>query len=284
MLERLQKTLSAAGIASRRKSEQLIIDGRVTVNGKVAILGQKADIGKDIIALDGKKLEPERKRYILLYKLPDYVTTTADAYAEKKVTDLVNVPEKIYPVGRLDRDAEGLLILTNDGEFANKIMHPRYEVTKTYVCKLKEKLRPEDVDAIRKGVYVEGRRVSARIKMLQKDFAEVTIHEGRHKIVKRLFKAVGNYVIRITRSRIGTIGLGGLKPGKWRDLSKEEITMLTTPQARPQVPFQRESPPVRPRIAPREAPPAGSFEAWRLRGRSQRPPRFSSRRSAPASR
>ena len=226
MLQRIQKTLSAAGVASRRKAEELILQGRIRVNGKVAVIGQKADDQKDVITVDGQRLQPERKRYILLYKPKGYVTTTADNFAKQKVTDLISLPERVYPVGRLDADAEGLLIMTNDGEFANRLMHPRYEVEKTYVVRLQQKLRPEDVERIRRGVYVEGRRVVAKIKMLHKDVAEVVVHEGRHKIIKRLFKQLGNYVLRITRTRIGTIGIGKLKPGTWRELSREEIAGL----------------------------------------------------------
>lgn len=225
-MQRLQKILSAAGIASRRKSEELILQGRVLVNGKPAILGQKADDEKDAITVDNARIGMERKKYILLYKPSGYVTTTADHFAKRKVTDLVHVPEKVYPVGRLDVDAEGLLILTNDGEFANRLMHPRFEVEKTYMVKLRQKLHPDDVEQIRRGVFVEGRRVAARIKMLQKDIAEVTVHEGRHKIVKRMFKQLGNYVLRITRTRIGSVGIGKLKPGMWRELSREEVAAL----------------------------------------------------------
>ncbi len=226
MLQRIQKILSAAGVASRRKAEDLILQGRVTVNGTVAVIGQKADDQKDVIAVDRQRLQPQRKRYLLLYKPKGYVTTTADKFATQKVTDLISIPERVYPVGRLDADAEGLLVMTNDGEFANRLMHPRFEVEKTYVVKLRQKLRPEDVEQIKRGVFVDGRRVAARIKMLHKDVAEVVVHEGRHKIVKRLFKEVGNYVVRITRTRIGSIGIGILKHGMWRELSREEVKML----------------------------------------------------------
>ena len=226
MLQRLQKILSAAGIASRRKSEELILQSRVKVNGSIARLGQKADDEKDAITVDGIKIRFPKKRYVLLYKPAAYVTTTDDKFAQRKVTDLVDIPERLYPVGRLDIDAEGLLILTNDGEFANRLMHPRYEVEKTYIVKLKRKLAPQDVERMQRGVFVDGRRVAAKIKMLQKDLAEVVVHEGRHKIVKRLFKALGNYVLRITRTRIGLIGIGSLKPGRWRELSSEEIIPL----------------------------------------------------------
>ncbi len=226
MLQRIQKILSAAGVASRRKSEELILQGRVKVNGVTAAIGQKADDEKDVILVDGERLILERKRYIILYKPSGYVTTTADRFAARKVVDLVNVPEKVYPVGRLDVDAEGILILTNDGEFANRLMHPRYEVEKTYVVRLKRNLSEGDVEQIRRGVYIEGRRVSARVKQLHKDIAEVVVHEGRHKIVKRLFKAVGNYVLRITRTQIGALGLGNLKIGAWRDLAADEVSLL----------------------------------------------------------
>ncbi len=226
MLERLQKILSAAGIASRRKSEELILQHRVKVNGVAAVLGQKADYGKDIITLDGNRVNLAKNKYLLLYKPAGFVTTTADRFAKRKVVDLVSLPERVYPVGRLDADAEGLLVLTNDGEFANRLMHPRYEVEKTYLVKLKRKLAPEDVERIGRGVFVEGRRVAARIKILQKDVAEVIVHEGRHKIVKRLFKELGNYVLRITRTKIGAIGIGKLKPGMWRELTPEEIQLL----------------------------------------------------------
>lgn len=227
MLQRLQKILSAAGVASRRKSEELILQGRVLVNGKPAVLGQKADDERDVITVDNARIGVERKKYILIYKPSGYVTTTADKFAMKKVIDLVHVPEKVYPVGRLDVDSEGLLILTNDGGFANRLMHPRFEVEKTYMVKLRQKLHPDDVEQIRRGVFVEGRRVAARIRMLQKDIAEVIVHEGRHKIVKRMFKAVGNYVLRITRTRIGSVGIGKLRPGTWRELSREEVAALS---------------------------------------------------------
>ncbi|MBI2143879.1 rRNA pseudouridine synthase [Candidatus Woesearchaeota archaeon] len=226
MLQRIQKIISAAGIASRRKAEDLILQRRVKVNGKTAVIGQKADAERDEITVDDSSIRIPRKRYILLYKPSGCVTTTADRFAKMKVTDLVSLPEKVYPVGRLDADAEGLLIMTNDGEFANRIAHPRYETEKAYVVKLRQNLGSEDVERIRRGIFIDGKRVAARIRLLHKDVAEVVVHEGMHKVVKRLFKAVGNYVLRITRTRIGSIGIGSLKPGKWRELGREEIEAL----------------------------------------------------------
>jgi len=227
MLQRVQKVLAAAGVASRRKSDDLVLQGRVTINNKLAITGQKADPEKDVIAVDGRVIGFQKKRYIMLYKPAGFVTTTEDRYAERMVTDLLpTVQEKVYPVGRLDIDAEGLLILTNDGEFANLIAHPSHEVEKTYVVKVRNKLSPEDIDMLKSGVFVENRRVHAKVRMVQKDVAEITIHEGRHKIVKRMFKAVGNYVLRITRTRVGFLTLGNLKLGKWRELTPDEIRRL----------------------------------------------------------
>ncbi len=231
MLQRLQKLLAAAGIASRRKSEELILQGRVRVNGKVAVIGQKADPERDAVTVDGDVIGFQRKRYIMLYKPAGFVTTTQDRFAKRKVTDLVDVPEKVYPAGRLDVDAEGMLLLTNDGQFANLVAHPSHEVEKTYVVKLRDKLRQEGIEMLRRGVFIEGRRVVARVKMLQKDVAEITIHEGRHKVVKRLFKALGNYVLRITRTRIGSLVLGNLKLGRWRELSPEEVKLLRGEEA-----------------------------------------------------
>lgn len=264
MLQRVQKILSAAGVASRRKAEELIIDGRVKINGAVARIGQKADDAIDAITVDGKLVELERKRYFLLYKPSGYVTTTADNFAKKIVTDLVQVQEKVYPVGRLDIDAEGLLILTNDGEFANRLMHPRFEVEKTYIVRLKEKLSSEDIAQIRRGVYIDNRRVAATLKLIEKNVAEVTVHEGRHKIVKRLFGSLGNYVLRITRTRIGSIGIGKLKPGMWRVLTSEEIALLST--AKPRRPIQARSPQAVQPVGTR----GSSFQSWQARPSGQK--------------
>ncbi len=230
MLHRIQKIMASAGIASRRKSEELIAAGRVTVNGAVASIGQSADPEKDAITVDGKVLGAEKKVYIALYKPAGYVTTVADKFAVRKVTDLVKVSERVFPVGRLDADAEGLLLFTNDGDFANRVMHPRYNVDKAYVVRLRRPLADADVRQLEKGVVIDGVRTwPAKVKVLGPGRldAEITIHEGRHKIVKRMFKEVGNYVRSITRTRIGSLSLEGLKKGVWRYLSKSEVKVFS---------------------------------------------------------
>ncbi len=226
MLQRLQKILANAGIASRRKCEELISAGRVRLNGSIATLGQSADLEKDIVEFDGKRISFEKKVYIMLNKPRGYITTTADPFAQKKVTDLVKVRERVFPVGRLDQDAEGLIILTNDGDFANMVMHPRYNVEKVYVVRLEKPLGMVDKKSIEEGVLIDGIKTwPARVKILSPDRlnVEIAIHEGRHKIVKRMFKSVGNYVLNLKRTRIGNLSLGGLKTGQYRDLEGEEI-------------------------------------------------------------
>ncbi len=227
MLQRIQKIMASAGIASRRKCEELISAGRVKVNGTTASLGQSADPEKDIIVFDGKRVCFEKKVYIMLNKPRGYITTTADPFAQKKVTDLVKVKERVFPVGRLDQDAEGLLILTNDGDFANKVMHPRYNVEKVYVVKLEKPLGRADAKMLEDGVMIEGIKTwPAKVKILSPNCmsVEITIHEGRHKIVKRMFKSVGNYVLSLTRTRVGHLNLGDLRPGEYRFLEKKEIS------------------------------------------------------------
>ncbi|MBN2454658.1 rRNA pseudouridine synthase [Candidatus Woesearchaeota archaeon] len=224
---RLQKLLSMAGIASRRKSEDLIREGRVFVNGVKADIGMSASPNDDI-KVDGEKIKFQNKRYIILYKPAGYVTTTADKFAKKKVVDLVKTKERVYPVGRLDADTEGLLLLTNDGDFANRIAHPSHELEKTYTARLKARITRQEIDKINQGIIIEGRKVEASAKIIneRKNLVAITIHEGRHKIVKRLFKSLGNYVLELRRVRLGPLTLQGLKPGKWRDLKEKELEML----------------------------------------------------------
>lgn len=221
--------MASSGIASRRKCEELIAAGRVSVNGSVAKIGQSADSEKDVIAVDGKAIGAERKVYIALYKPKGYVTTVDDKFAKFKVTDLVKVKERVFPVGRLDADAEGLLLFTNDGDFANMVMHPRYNVDKAYAVRLRRPLSDADVRQLEKGVVIDGIKTwPAKVKVLGSGRldAEIIIHEGRHKIVKRMFKEVGNYVRSITRTRIGSLSLEGLRIGSWRYLSKSEVKVF----------------------------------------------------------
>ncbi|MFH1182558.1 MAG: pseudouridine synthase [Candidatus Woesearchaeota archaeon] len=220
---RLQKILSLAGIASRRKSEELISQGRVSVNGKTATIGMSADAEKDVIAVNGKKVQLQAKKYILLYKPKGYVSTLEDRFAQRKVTDLIKLKERLYPVGRLDADAEGLLIMTNDGDFANSVAHPRYEVPKTYTALLKSDMKPEDLAKLNQGIEIEGRAVKAFARFLGKNLVEITVHEGRKHIVKLLFRELGYFILRLRRVKIGRLTLKGLSPGTWRFLTEGEL-------------------------------------------------------------
>ena len=223
MQERVQKIMSNAGYCSRRRAEELIEKGKVLVNGKKIKLGDKADITKDEITVQGKIIKPIKKIYIMLNKPRGYVTTVSEKFGMKKATDLV--PYDVYPVGRLDRDATGLLLLTNDGEFANKVAHPRYEVKKIYLVRLDKGLKKEDIEKIRKGIKIEKHIVKSKIKKISPRNAEVTVHTGIHKVVKRLFRAIGCRVRAICRVRIGNLKLD-VKEGRYRNLRKHEVESL----------------------------------------------------------
>ena len=233
---RIQKILAQAGYGSRRKCEQLIIDGKVTVNNRIAKLGESADPGKDVVMVSGVPVETEKKVYIALYKPTGYATTTMDKFAGRNVMQLVRINERIFPVGRLDKDAEGLLLLTNDGEFGNRIMHPRFEVEKIYISKLDKKVEEQDLERLRRGVILDdGKTWPAKARYFEgnKRVVELIIHEGRHKIVKRMFNALGYYIQRLTRTQIDGIMLKGLKPGMWRELGREEVEkIMRLPQHR----------------------------------------------------
>lgn len=228
-IQRVQKILAHAGIASRRKCEELIKEGKVSVNNKLITIGDKADPDKDIIKVNSERIKPERKRYIILNKPKGYVTTAYDPRGRKTVIDLVDVKERIFPVGRLDLFSEGLLILTNDGDFANKVMHPRYEKTKTYNAMLDRPLTNDDLIRLNKGIVIEKRKVvpdNLFLNNKDKKNAVISIHEGRHKIVKRLFKELGYYITALKRTRIGSITLKDLASGEWRELEKKEIESI----------------------------------------------------------
>lgn len=234
MLERLQKIISAAGIASRRAAEGLILEGRVRVNGRVVTeLGTKADPEKDAIKVDGKLINPRQPRiYIMLNKPMGYVTTLSDPEGRPTVKDLLKgIRTRVYPVGRLDYDTEGLLLLTNDGEWAHLIMHPRYELPKTYLVKVKGVLDKKDADELERGVYLEdGKTAPANVRLVRKEEAnswvEITIHEGRKRQVRRMFDRIDHSVIKLRRIKIGPLPLGPLAVGRYRHLTPLEVETL----------------------------------------------------------
>jgi 23S rRNA pseudouridine2605 synthase len=233
---RLQKILSQAGIASRRAAEKLIVDGRVSVNGQtVRELGTKADPAHDDIRVDGRRIKSaERPRYILLNKPRGYVTTRRDEKHRKTVLDLLQgVREYVYPVGRLDYDTEGLLLLTNDGELAAQLTHPRHGVERTYEARVAGVPDERALDKLRSGIPLDGRRtLPAEVVLLTKGRQQedgvllVTIKEGRNRQVRRMCEAVGHPVQRLKRTRFGPITDRRLPAGEWRDLSKGEVAAL----------------------------------------------------------
>ena len=238
MLERLQKIISAAGITSRRASEELILAGRVTVNGTVVTeLGSKADPSTDTVAVDGKPLTiASKKLYILLYKPVGYLTTLDDPEGRPLVTDLLKeVGERVYPVGRLDYNTEGLLLLTSDGEWANQLMHPRNEVEKEYHVRVRGKVHKSQLDQLAGGVDIDARKTaSTRVSMIkegeQNDWFSITIHEGRNRQVRRMCEAVSLSVVRLRRVRYGMLSMGALKPGEFRFLTEAEVDGLRDPR------------------------------------------------------
>jgi len=233
-VERLQKILSQAGVASRRASEQLMLDGRVTVNGTtVRELGTKADTGRDDIRVDGRRIKvPERHRYILLNKPAGYVTTRSDPHQRPTVIDLIaDVRDYVYPVGRLDFDTEGLLILTNDGELAARLTHPRHAVARVYEARVLGVPDTHDITRLAKGIRIEGRRTQpALVKVLKagSDDAtlEITVREGRNRQVRNMCDAIGHPVSSLRRVAIGPLRDPKLRPGRWRDLNDAEVVRL----------------------------------------------------------
>jgi 23S rRNA pseudouridine2605 synthase len=236
--ERLQKILSTAGVASRRLSEELIVQGRVSVNGQtITQLGTKADPSVDEIKVDGRRIKlAQQKRYVLLNKPRGYITTRSDPEGRPTVMDLMKgVKEYIYPVGRLDYDSEGLLILTNDGELAARLTHPRHEVEKVYEARVKGVPDERALDRLARGVPIEGRRTApAKIRASepfakgsgQQTIVEISIHEGRQRQVRKMFEAVGHPVVRLKRVRIGPVEDPDMPIGHWRELTPQELTKL----------------------------------------------------------
>ena len=230
---RLQKFLSEAGIASRRKAEEMIRSGLVKVNGKIANIGDSVDPKTDSVSVGGKKVKKENSlRYILLNKPRGYVTTTDDDLGRKCVLELVSgVKERIYPVGRLDRISEGALILTNDGEFANAMMHPSKHVPKTYRVTVRPGITSEQVDILSTGVDIDGRMTApADVRVLSKEdgraVLEIVLYEGRNRQIRRMCDALELEVARLKRTAVGSVKLGMLKTGEWRDLTPQEVESL----------------------------------------------------------
>ena len=230
---RLQKYLSEAGIASRRKAEEMIRSGLVKVNGHVAQIGDSVDPKKDNVAVRGKVVKKQNSlRYILLNKPRGYVTTTDDELGRKCVLELVkDVKERIYPVGRLDRVSEGALILTNDGAFANAMMHPSKHVPKTYRVTVRPEATSEQVDLLETGVEIAGRMTApAEVRYLQKEegraVLEIVLYEGRNRQIRKMCEAVNLEVARLKRTAVGSVKLGMLQTGQWRDLTAEEVEKL----------------------------------------------------------
>ena len=232
-LERLQKIISTAGVASRRKAEELIVSGQVTVNGAlVTELGSKADLQTDHIKVNGKLLRPPKHMlYIAMYKPTGCVTTVSDPEGRSTVMDLLRgVKERVYPVGRLDYHSEGLLLMTNDGEFANKLTARESHVPKTYLVKVTGTLNAEQEEHFRQGVPIEGRRTApAGLKLIraaENPWYEVRLFEGRKNQIRMMFKHFGFLVEKLKRVRIGGLSLGSLKPGEFRYLTDEEVQKL----------------------------------------------------------
>ena len=238
---RLNKVLSQAGVASRRLADELIAQGRVVVNGHVVSeLGAKADPARDFIKVDGRRLKfPERKQYFLLYKPTGVVTTRSDPQHRETVIDLLTklgIKGYFYPVGRLDYDSEGLLLLTNDGDFAEAVSHPRHQLQREYEVRVLGVPDDHELERLRKGVVIEGHRTLEASVSLRKvvtgprgpeAVVVIVITEGRNRQVRRMFDAVGHPVVQLKRTRIGSLTIGTLRPGQARDVGPEEIKALT---------------------------------------------------------
>lgn len=231
---RLQKYMAQSGVASRRKSEEIILEGRVKVNGKVIKkLGTTINPEKDIVSVDNKSIERESKKvYIMLNKPEGYVTTLKDRHSEKIVLDLVNgIDERIFPVGRLDLDTSGLLLMTNDGDLTQKLTHPSYEVPKKYIAVVEGIPNSKKLARFRKGLKIDGRMTAeAYIKVLKKhkdsSVLEISIHEGRNRQVRKMCEYIRHPILELQRIAVGELTLNDLKAGEWRYLTEKEVKYL----------------------------------------------------------
>ncbi len=237
-LVRLQKYMADCGIASRRKSEEMIADGMVKVNGRIAVIGDKINPASDKVVVKGRKLGSAAKQkrwYIMINKPRGYVTTMNDEMGRKCVAELVkDVPARVYPVGRLDRDSEGLLLMTNDGDFANKVTHPSKHVYKVYRVTVRPGINEEQLIKMSSGMVIDGRKTApAEIHVLQREegrcVLEIILREGRNRQIRKMCEQLGLEVPRLKRTAIGQVRLGGLKSGSWRELTKDEVHRLQAP-------------------------------------------------------
>jgi pseudouridine synthase len=235
--QRLHKLLAERGLASRRAAEEIISAGRVTVNGRVvAEMGLKVDAATDIITIDGKPLPQQpRLRYILLHKPVGYLCSVKDEHGKKSVLSLLpNTPERLYPVGRLDYDSSGLLLLTNDGALTHTLLHPSREITKTYLAEVAGPVSAAGLDKLRRGLPLpDGPTAPAHVTLLRRaqgaSTLEITIYEGKKRQVRRMCEHIGHPVRRLIRLRLGPLSLGRLKAGEWRELSPREVRELKKP-------------------------------------------------------
>ena len=230
---RLQKLISECGAASRRGAEKLIEAGKVQVNGQTAKIGDKADPEKDTVMLDGKPLRrPAGQFYIMLHKPRGYITTMSDEMERKCVAELVrDIPQRVYPVGRLDRESEGLLLMTNDGEFANAMMHPSRHVPKTYRVTVRPGVTEDQLTRMAEGIVIEGRKTApAEVRVLSQEpgrvVLQVVLHEGRNREIRKMCEELGLETARLKRIAFGPLHLGMLPAGKWRELSTDEVAAL----------------------------------------------------------
>lgn len=232
---RLQKFLSVNGVSSRRKAEEMIMQKKVKVNGRIASVGDKVNPKKDTVTVNGKKIVRHKKKYyIMLHKPRGFITTMNDEMDRKCVAQLVeDIEERVYPVGRLDRDSEGLLLMTNDGEFANAMTHPRKHVPKTYRVTVREKVNENHITKLTQEMVIDGyKTMPAEVHVVTREetrtVLEIILHEGRNRQIRKMCEQVGLTVIRLKRTAIGSVKLGMLAQGKWRNLSDEEVHKLAS--------------------------------------------------------
>ncbi len=230
---RLQKYLADCGVASRRKAEELILKGLVKVNGKIITeLGTKVNDARDKVEFNGEILKVKnRKIYILLNKPAGYISASKDQFDNPSVLHLIDIKERIFPVGRLDKDTTGALILTNDGDFSYLLTHPKHEVNKVYIAEVVGRPTDEEMRTFMKGVYVDGKKTSpAKIRIIKEtkknSVVEIIIHEGRNRQVKKMCEEIGHKVISLHREAIGAVNVNGLKEGRWRYLTDGEIEKM----------------------------------------------------------